>query len=156
MLYIKIKYNLSTFSHCKFIPRIEKNLTIYSVLYLFQFESFVVEELYDKVIIYDGSSENDPLVGTYSGNAIPNVPYSSSNFILVIFQSDQDNQMSGFNATFSAGKCSLINQPKRFVCSNVKVLADNLEMRDVFHYLFLCYFVQGRRVYRNQRGNNNS
>ena len=67
-----------------------------------KFESFVVEELYDKVIIYDGSSENDPLVGTYSGNTIPNVPYSSSNFILVIFQSDQDNQMSGFNATFSA------------------------------------------------------
>jgi hypothetical protein len=81
----------------------------------------VVEELYDKVIIYDGSSENDPLVGTYSGNTIPNVPYSSSNFILVIFQSDQDNQMSGFNATFSAGKCSLICQLKRFACSIVKV-----------------------------------
>ncbi|XP_052070616.1 uncharacterized protein LOC127709241 isoform X4 [Mytilus californianus] len=67
-----------------------------------KFESFTVETLYDKVIIHDGSSEKDPLVGTYSGTDKPSVPYSSSNFYLVIFQSDQDNQMSGFNASFSA------------------------------------------------------
>ncbi|XP_076073923.1 uncharacterized protein LOC143045353 isoform X3 [Mytilus galloprovincialis] len=67
-----------------------------------KFESFAVETLYDKVIIHDGSSEKDPLVGTYSGTDKPSVPYSSSNFYLVIFQSDQDNQMSGFNASFSA------------------------------------------------------
>ncbi|XP_071132432.1 uncharacterized protein [Mytilus edulis] len=67
-----------------------------------KFESFAVETLYDKVIIHDGSSEKDPLVGTYSGTDKPSVPYSSSNFYLVIFQSDQENQMSGFNASFSA------------------------------------------------------
>ncbi|XP_061181064.1 uncharacterized protein LOC133189681 [Saccostrea echinata] len=67
-----------------------------------QFEAFDLEHGYDVISIYDGRSTLDPLVGNYSGSSIPIIPLSSSNSLVVKFHSDQDNQTTGFNATWFA------------------------------------------------------
>ncbi|KAK3089738.1 hypothetical protein FSP39_006098 [Pinctada imbricata] len=66
------------------------------------FETFDLEAPYDKVTVYDGALEADPLVGVFTGNNTPTVPLSSTNFLLVIFESDQNIAGRGFNASWKA------------------------------------------------------
>ena len=75
-----------------------------NIFFFLQFDDFNLENDYDVVSIYDGRSTLDPLVGNYSGNNLPTIPISSSNNLLVQFHSDQDNQSTGFNVTWFAGK----------------------------------------------------
>lgn len=70
----------------------------------FQFEDFNLENGYDTVSIYDGRSTLDPLAGIYSGSSHHNISFlSSSNSLLVQFHSDQDNQTTGFRASWFEG-----------------------------------------------------
>ncbi|KAJ8044115.1 hypothetical protein HOLleu_11493 [Holothuria leucospilota] len=57
------------------------------------------ECLYDKLLVYDGSSSNDPLIATLCGNTIPPSMTSSSNEMLLEFTSDYSVTEPGFKAT---------------------------------------------------------
>ncbi|XP_012062648.1 PREDICTED: cubilin [Atta cephalotes] len=55
----------------------------------------------DFVKIFDGSTKNDPLLGTHCGNQLPPVYVSSSNQMLVVMQSDSIISAKGFKAQYS-------------------------------------------------------
>lgn len=66
-----------------------------------QFTSFDVESGFDYVYIYDGTSVNAPLIGTYDSNNPPGTVYgtSSSGALTVRLTSDGVVQKNGFSAT---------------------------------------------------------
>ncbi|KAL3876991.1 hypothetical protein ACJMK2_034758 [Sinanodonta woodiana] len=66
------------------------------------FTFFQTEERYDVVKFYDGLSTSDDLIGNFSGSLRPDTVVSSTNFLLVIFSSDQDIEMSGFSAQWTS------------------------------------------------------
>lgn len=74
------------------------------LLFFFQFEFFSVEDKYDTISVYDGSSSADPLLVTFTGDSASQVPLSKSNYLVVIFSSDHDGAKQGFNVTWQAGK----------------------------------------------------
>ncbi|XP_034311593.2 uncharacterized protein [Magallana gigas] len=83
------------FSSCQWIILTPLGRRVY-----IQFEDFNLENGYDTVSIYDGRSTLDPLAGIYSGSS-HNISFlSSSNSLLVQFHSDQDNQTTGFRASW--------------------------------------------------------
>ncbi|XP_070545531.1 suppressor of tumorigenicity 14 protein-like [Ptychodera flava] len=62
---------------------------------------------YDYVRLYDGSTTASTLLGTFCGTVTPEAITSSSNSLLVIFESDSSIQGAGFQATYaSTVKCS--------------------------------------------------
>ncbi|KAJ8318606.1 hypothetical protein KUTeg_003697 [Tegillarca granosa] len=67
-----------------------------------EFEFFSLEDKYDTLSVYDGSSNTDPLIATYTGNSTSQVPLSKSNYLVVIFSSDHDGAKQGFNVTWQA------------------------------------------------------
>jgi hypothetical protein len=67
------------------------------------FKSFETEAN-DKVRIYDGSSTQDNLLGEFSGSTIPGTITTTSNEMLVTFQSDGSGTASGWLAEFSANR----------------------------------------------------
>uniref|UniRef100_K1RC33 Fibropellin-1 n=1 Tax=Magallana gigas TaxID=29159 RepID=K1RC33_MAGGI len=84
------------FSSCQWIILTPLGRRVY-----IQFEDFNLENGYDTVSIYDGRSTLDPLAGIYSGSSHHNISFlSSSNSLLVQFHSDQDNQTTGFRASW--------------------------------------------------------
>uniref|UniRef100_A0A8W8MLW5 Uncharacterized protein n=1 Tax=Magallana gigas TaxID=29159 RepID=A0A8W8MLW5_MAGGI len=84
------------FSSCQWIILTPLGTRVY-----IQFEDFNLENGYDTVSIYDGRSTLDPLAGIYSGSSQHNISFlSSSNSLLVQFHSDQDNQTTGFRASW--------------------------------------------------------
>lgn len=54
----------------------------------------------DYVTVYDGGSPSSPLVGRFSGNALPAPIISSSNKLYVVFVSDGSSYDSGFRARY--------------------------------------------------------
>ncbi|XP_053408750.1 cubilin-like isoform X2 [Mercenaria mercenaria] len=56
---------------------------------------------YDYLKIYDGMTEEDPLIGTYCGSNIPPMITSTSNVLYVRFYSDVSVTGAGFNATYT-------------------------------------------------------
>lgn len=66
------------------------------------FSSFNVESGYDRLFIYDGSTVNAPLIGSYTGNNSPGTVSSSSGSLLVEFRSDCGTVATGWAAAFSS------------------------------------------------------
>ena len=68
-----------------------------------QFATFAVETGYDQVSIYDGTSVNAPLIGSYDSNNPPGTVYgtTASGALTVRLTSDGVVQMNGFEATIS-------------------------------------------------------
>ena len=56
---------------------------------------------YDSLTIYDGGSSTSPMMGKYCGDSIPPSHVSSSNEILVHFQSDGSVTYSGFKMEYN-------------------------------------------------------
>ena len=58
---------------------------------------------YDSLTIYDGGSSTSPMMGKYCGNSIPPSHVSSSNEILIQFQSDEyeDDIGGGFQIEYN-------------------------------------------------------
>ena len=74
------------------------------------FNSFLTEQTYDYVRVYDGTSVNAPLLGTYSGSQLP-LPIMATNAagaLTVQFVSDGGVNYAGFDATAS---CVAAPQP---------------------------------------------
>ena len=60
---------------------------------------FIIQNIifsWDSLTLYDGDSNSAPMIGEYCGNSIPNNQISSSNSVLIHFQSDEYTTKSGF------------------------------------------------------------
>lgn len=66
------------------------------------FTAFDLEWNWDYLYIYDGTSTAGPLLGTYTGNVLPPVHYSSSGAFFIVFTSDISIVRPGFEATWSS------------------------------------------------------
>lgn len=77
----------------------------------------------DSLWVYDGSSINDPLVGIYVNNHVPEIIHSSGNFLTFQFKSDALNTSIGWQSIFYCDTISLqttqftMNGGVRVVCS---------------------------------------
>ncbi|XP_045532210.1 tolloid-like protein 1 [Pieris brassicae] len=89
-----------------------------------RFHSFEVENHdtcnYDKVKVRDGDSMDSPLIGMFCGHKIPPDIRSTSNKLLVIFESDSSVQKAGFSATFMKefDECASIDHGCSHSCVN--------------------------------------
>lgn len=66
------------------------------------FTSFNIENNWDYLFIYDGSTTDAPLIGKYTGTTSPGLVTSSSDKLLVEFRSDCADSRSGWAATISS------------------------------------------------------
>jgi len=80
------------------------------------FQRFKLETDVDFVNIFDGENTSAPLLGSFSGDQIPNTISSTGNKMLVTFESDDVNTMPGFFASFES------NQPSW--CSGTTVMLE--------------------------------
>ena len=60
---------------------------------------------YDFVFVYDGSSMSDKLIGSFSGKNVPPLITSTSNYMLIVFFSDTNYVLSGFEAEYKLSDC---------------------------------------------------
>ncbi|PAV80528.1 hypothetical protein WR25_22908 [Diploscapter pachys] len=70
------------------------------------FTNFQIEEhsqcKYDYVGVYDGSTGNSPVAGTFCGSSTPPLILSSTNQMLLVFASDSSVSRRGFSAHYSS------------------------------------------------------
>ena len=64
------------------------------------FSAFHLENGYDFVRVYDGSSTSDPLLGEFTGNSVPGSVTSSGGSMLVHFTSDYSVRAGGWEASY--------------------------------------------------------
>ncbi len=85
----------SSYADCKWLiqPAGASSVTL-------EFLEFQTESGYDFVDIYDGTTTNAPLIGSYSGSTLPPVVSSSDSSMLVHFTSDGALTDSGWKAVF--------------------------------------------------------
>ena len=55
---------------------------------------------YDSLTLYDGDSNSAPMIGEYCGNSIPNNQISSTNSVLILFESDGGVTGFGFQLEY--------------------------------------------------------
>ena len=67
-----------------------------------QFAAFELEPSFDKLIIYNGSTVNAPVLGTYTGNALPPNIQSTGNTLTLEFRSDCATQLAGWVASYQS------------------------------------------------------
>ena len=59
---------------------------------------------YDRVEIFDGDSSTAPLLQTHCGVVTPGVLFSSSNRLLVVFETDGSVTKNGFSINVKTGR----------------------------------------------------
>ena len=59
---------------------------------------------YDHVIMYDGHTTEDPILGRFCGSKLPHQILASNDQMLMVFKSDASVQRKGFLATHHTGK----------------------------------------------------
>ena len=70
---------------------------------------------YDFLIIYDGASSTSPMIGKYCGDSIPPSHVSSSNEVLIHFQSDGSVTYGGFKMEYNpTGNTSIQNNTEYY------------------------------------------
>ena len=89
--------NYSNNEYCAFLiaPECAENVTI-------SFPLFSTESNYDYVRIYDGSSDNAPLLGSFSGTQNLSPITSSGSEIFIVFDSDGSVTASGFEINWES------------------------------------------------------
>lgn len=70
------------------------------------FIEFKTEEGFDLVNVYDGDNTSSLLIGSYSGQTIPNQIISTGNVLLIEFITNSNNTDAGWLATYSSSYCS--------------------------------------------------
>ena len=73
------------------------------------FTSFNTENNFDHLFIYNGSTVNSPLIGTYSGTTNPGLISSTGSSLLVEFRSDCSVNSTGWVASYTS--TSTVNEP---------------------------------------------
>ncbi len=67
---------------------------------MLEFSMLNIEDGKDSIRIYDGPSEESPLLIAFSGNELPAPVESTGPSLLVVFKSDDSVQMDGFHANY--------------------------------------------------------
>ncbi len=121
-------YNYQNNADCQWLidPQNEQDSVTNITL---SFQRFKLETDVDFVNVFDGESTSAPLLGSFSGDQIPNTISSSGNKMLVAFESDNQNTMPGFFASFES------NQPSWCSGTTVK-LEQQGEFSDGSHNFF--------------------
>ncbi|XP_070549982.1 bone morphogenetic protein 1 homolog [Ptychodera flava] len=97
------------------------NITVSSGYFIeLTFTSFRTEACCDTVNVYNGDEITDPLLGSFSGEGIPNTVTSSGPMLLIHFQSDSSFNADGFYAVYDT-KTNLDGPPSYNVCDDVNV-----------------------------------
>ena len=65
-----------------------------------RFDSFATEAGYDYVFVYDGTSANGTLKGSFSGPAIPPIQTATSGSMFIRFTSDSSGEAAGVSMTW--------------------------------------------------------
>ena len=60
-----------------------------------------INSSYDSLTLYDGDSNSAPMIGKYCGNSIPNNQISSTNSVLILFESDGSVTEFGFKLEYN-------------------------------------------------------
>lgn len=81
------------------------------------FSTFNIEAGYDNLFIYDGSTIDAPLIGSYTGSTSPGSVTSSGGSLLIEFRSDCATVSSGWTATYSS-LLSDLNPPTTSILDN--------------------------------------
>jgi hypothetical protein len=71
------------------------------------FSSFSTESSYDELTIYNGADDSSPIIGTYSGNSLPNggTITANSGCLTIAWDSDGSTPGTGWAASISCGAC---------------------------------------------------
>ena len=78
------------------------NVSLFLTLQIrISFLAFNLENNFDKVLIYNGSSVSDPLIDDLSGTTVPADVHTNSDNVFVHFTSDSSIQKTGFLATIT-------------------------------------------------------
>jgi phosphotriesterase-related protein len=78
-----------------------------STVITLQFTSFATEAGFDLVKVYDGATTSSPLLGEYSGTALPPVLNSTGGSMLILFYTNGENQAAGWSANYSSNILSV-------------------------------------------------
>ncbi|KAM4592287.1 CUB and sushi domain-containing protein 1-like [Odontesthes bonariensis] len=71
------------------------------------FEKFQTEVNYDTLEIRDGPSASSPLIGEYHGTQAPHFLISTSNFLFLLFNTDNSRSAAGFSIRYESVKMEL-------------------------------------------------
>uniref|UniRef100_A0A667XU66 Transmembrane serine protease 15 n=1 Tax=Myripristis murdjan TaxID=586833 RepID=A0A667XU66_9TELE len=103
-------YNSS--SSCRWIIRVQRGLSVEV-----SFQQFETEEDSDTLRLYEGIGPDKHLVAVLSGSTPPGTVWLLSDQSTVEFSSDDYNNLSGFNATYSAANTSSLSNEEKLTCS---------------------------------------
>uniref|UniRef100_A0AAY4DRL0 CUB and Sushi multiple domains 2 n=1 Tax=Denticeps clupeoides TaxID=299321 RepID=A0AAY4DRL0_9TELE len=104
--------------------------------------SFVTEQNWDSLEVFDGGDNTDPMLGSFSGTTVPAVLNSTSNELHLHFFSDISVSAAGFRLEYKT--VSLTSCPEPVVPMNGFKVGDRLQMNNVVS--FQCepgYTLQG-------------
>jgi hypothetical protein len=74
-----------------------------------KFYAFEMASSTDYVTVYDGSTNADPVLGTFSGSTLPSTLNSSGDALLVEFHSDGSGTAAGFLAEYTSERIEFCN-----------------------------------------------
>ncbi|XP_030761458.1 multiple epidermal growth factor-like domains protein 8 isoform X2 [Sitophilus oryzae] len=94
--------NYTQDSHCEWL--IKSNSSTERFISL-TFRSMGTECAYDYVFVYDGSSFNAPLLGSFSGRTAPPRVTAASGSMLLLLYSDTNYVLDGFRAEYTISAC---------------------------------------------------
>ncbi|KAK5858081.1 hypothetical protein PBY51_002252 [Eleginops maclovinus] len=103
-------HNSSKF--CRWIIRLDRGLSVQ-----IHFLRFHTEENKDRLKLYEGVGADRQLRAELSGSAPPGTVWLFSDQSMMEFICDDVNNLSGFNATFSAVDTSLLSNQQKLTCS---------------------------------------
>lgn len=90
-------------SHCEWLIRANSSRSYITL----KFREMDTECAYDHVFVYDGDSYGSPLLGSFSGTALPPAVTAASGSMLLLLYSDTNYVLKGFVAEYSVTDCPL-------------------------------------------------
>ncbi|XP_034236737.1 multiple epidermal growth factor-like domains protein 8 [Thrips palmi] len=94
-------FNYTQDSHCEWLIKANNSQQFITL----SFRAMGTECSYDYVFVYDGSSFNSPLLGSFSGKTEPQQVTAVSGSMLILLYSDTNYVLDGFRAEFSVTDC---------------------------------------------------
>ncbi|XP_023931409.1 multiple epidermal growth factor-like domains protein 8 isoform X3 [Lingula anatina] len=71
------------------------------------FSRMSTECSYDQLFVYDGQAYSSPMIGSFSGESVPDTVTATSGYMLIHFFSDRNYVLDGFEAVYTVTDCLL-------------------------------------------------
>jgi len=144
-------YNYLNNSHCNWLisqPNFNAKIT-------FKFNSLNTADSLDYVAVYDGKDASFPLLGKFWGNQIPDSVVSTTNEMLIVFESNSNTRASGWSATYHTGNVNVfennINEQISIYPNPVNEFINiKLKNNKEFVGTILIYNIAGEIVYEDK------